>query len=90
MQVPLIYYTGYHGFRIKPGEKSHEIPISKNEVGLITVTNDDIPAGQLSVRYVKTTMQHLGDAISLATLLSCVLFLYRRKQKNTHHPEESI
>ena len=90
MLVPLIYYTGYHGFRIKPGEEAGEIPISKNEVGLITVTNDDIPAGQLSVRYVKTAMQHLGDTISLVTLLSCILFLSRRKQKHTANPEKSL
>ena len=80
MQVPLVYYTGYRGFMTAPNEAAVEIPISKNEIGLITVSSGDHPAGQINVRYVKTLMQHIGDSISLLTLTGCILFALRRKR----------
>ena len=82
MRVPLVYYTGYRGFITGPDEKTHEIPISKNEVGLITVTNEDISSGRINVRYVKTLMQHIGDSISLLTLIGCILFALRKKRNH--------
>lgn len=80
MQVPLVYYTGYKGYQTSSNEAAVEIPISKNEFGLITVSSGEHPAGKINVRYVKTLMQHIGDSISLLTLTGCILFALRRKR----------
>lgn len=80
MQVPLIYYTGYRGFLTDPEGLTQEIPVSKNDIGLVTVTNGNVPIGQINVRYVKTNVQHIGDIISLGTLLICVLRIFRKKR----------
>lgn len=80
MQVPLIYYTGYRGYMTDSGKGTFEIPVSKNDVGLITVANMGISSGSVNVRYVKTPAQHIGDGISLGTLVLC-LFLLSRKKK---------
>lgn len=81
MQVPLIYYTGYRGFLTPEDGPTEEIPLSKNNIGLITVTNGDTAAGRINVRYVKTLMQHIGDSISLVSLAGCFLYpLFRRRK----------
>ena len=81
MQVPLVYYTGYRGYQIAPDGEATEIPISKNRIGLITVSSGNHPAGQINVKYVKTLMQHIGDSITLATILGCVFYGSLQKRK---------
>ena len=81
MQVPLVYYTGYRGYQTTDSETAIEIPISKNEIGLITVSSGDHPTGQINVRYVKTLMQHIGDSISLLTILGCMFYGFRQKRQ---------
>lgn len=80
MRVPLIYYTGYRGYRTDPGEKQQEIPVSKDDQGLVTVTNGDTSSGTITVRYVKTAAQHAGDSISLAAVLFCILYFLKQKR----------
>ena len=81
MQVPLVYYTGYKGYQTSPNETPVEIPISKNEFGLITVSSDGHPAGQINVRYVKTLMQHIGDNISLLAFIGFIVYAFMQKRK---------
>ena len=80
MVVPLVYYTGYRGYQTSPDGKTFEIPLSKNEFGLITVSSGNMPEGQINVRYVKTMAQHIGDGISLSMLMLCIFCLFRKKQ----------
>ncbi len=81
MQVPLVYYTGYKGYQISQNETPVELPISKNEFGLITVSTGGHPAGQINVRYVKTLMQHIGDSISLLTFIGFIVYAFMQKRK---------
>lgn len=81
MQVPLVYYTGYRGYRASPDGETAEIPISKNEIGLITVSSGNHPAGQINVRYVKTLMQHIGDSITLVTIIGCIFYGFRKQKE---------
>ncbi len=80
MRVPLIYYTGYRGFFTGPDGKQREIPISKDDQGLITVTNGENASGTITVRYVKTAVQHAGDCITLTALLFCLYHLLKQKR----------
>ena len=82
MQVPLVYYTGYKGYQTSPNETAVEIPISKNEFGLITVSSGEHPAGQINVRYVKTLMQHIGDSISMLTFIGCIFYVFSKRRKS--------
>ena len=79
MQVPLIYYTGYRAYLTEPDNLTYEIPISKNDIGLVTVSNNGISEGTICVRYVKTAAQHIGDSISLLTLIGCIYAIIRKR-----------
>ena len=80
MRVPLIYYTGYRGYLTDADGTAHEIPVSKNDIGLITVSSGDVTSGRINVRYVKTMMQHIGDGISLTTVILCLFMVLKNKR----------
>ncbi len=80
ISVPLIYYTGFQG-TITAEDGSVFRPVVKwDDRGLVSINNNGIAKGAVSVSYCKTTIQKVSEAISL---LSVIAMIYYRK-KHTH------
>ncbi len=79
MRVPLTFYTGYHAYLTDEAGKRVKIPVERDELGLVSVTNGQTNAGTITVRFERTDIQLASDIISLAALLYCLLrFLQAR------------
>ena len=77
-EVPLVYIYGYHARLTDENGVSKEIPVGKDDIGLILLSDEGHPQGTFRVDYQKTAMQKAGDLISALTLV-CLIF-FRRGQ----------
>lgn len=95
IKVPLIFYTGYRAFLIDTEGNRSSIPVTKDEHGIVTVSNSDMIAGRISVRFERTPVQLISDIVSLITVLYCLLCsiingFFGRRLENTWRKKNII
>ena len=76
--LPLIYYYGYISDLTDADGKERKIPVSRDENGLVQVSDEGLPAGTIRIRYEKTAVQKAGEMISICTLLFLCFLVFRR------------
>ena len=81
--VPLIYYTGFRGTLTKDDGTVLKPEIGWDDMGLVSLSNQGVTSGKVEVYYEKTSLQIIGECITVLTLiLSGSLLFFRRSQKN--------
>ena len=76
--IPLIYYTGYQGSFTAEDGTVLKIPVGWDSRGLVNISGEGLSRGKITVQYRKTTIQYIGEAL---TLLSICLLIYTDRQK---------
>jgi hypothetical protein len=77
--VPLIYYTGFRGTLTKDDGTVLKPEIGWDDMGLVSLSNQGVLRGTVSVSYQKTVVQRIGETI---TILSVCLILFRKNKRN--------
>lgn len=71
--VPLVYYTGFRGtLTTEDGTVLHP-EITWDERGLVSLGNEGMPRGTVSVKYQKTPVQWIGESVTLFMMI-CLFF----------------
>ena len=81
--LPLIYYYGYKAQITDENGSVREIPVSRDAMGLLQVSDEGVPKGTIHTFYAKTTVQRISEGISLCTLF--VLLFFACKDKKTRN-----
>ena len=83
--VPLIYYTGYQG--TLNGEDGTIITpeISWDERGLVSLSNENISRGTVTVRYQKTITQCAGELLTLISVCCLMIHVMKKRDDQIKH-----
>ena len=81
--VPLIYYTGFRGTLTSEDGTVINSEIGWDNQGLVSLSNQGISHGSVSVSYQKTLPQRIGEGITIISLIIIVM-MYHRKQTITN------
>ena len=87
--LPLFYNFGYTASLAEPNGTERVIPVTKDEIGLVQVSDESLNTGTIRVGYQKTMVQKIGEGISLLTLFSiifCILIRQKNSQKLNKQP----
>ena len=79
--IPLIYYYGYRAELTDENGSVRTIPVTKDDLGLVRVNDEGLQNGTIRVRYAKTTVQLIGETISLVTLAGLLVFHLKNKKR---------
>ncbi len=80
--VPLVYYTGYQADLNTPDGEIKGIPIQLDPMGLIQVSSEGHPNGEIRVHYEKTTVQIVSEIISVISLIIAGWLWTRSRKKS--------
>lgn len=81
-EVPLLYYTGYQGTLTTKDGAIIPLETFHSPNGFIGVIVSDAPDGKIEVHYQKTTMQWIGDLITLSAIM-IYFWIFIKSQKTT-------
>lgn len=73
--LPKFYYYGYRGEQIPETGTPTPIPVQADKIGLISAVSSQ-SSGKIRVFYEKTTLQKVGECISLLSLLLFGIFRF--------------
>ena len=76
--VPLIYYTGFRGTLTAEDGTVLTPEIGWDQMGLVSLSNEGLSRGSISVSYQKTLPQHVGEIMSLLSIIF-LLFIWRKR-----------
>ena len=79
--MPMFYNFGYTASLAEPNGMGRSIPVTKDEIGLVQVSDEGLNKGIIRVGYQKTTVQKVREGISLFTLFSIILISLLRLKK---------
>ncbi|MBQ6517105.1 MAG: hypothetical protein IJI14_00200 [Anaerolineaceae bacterium] len=79
--VPLVYIYGYTAELTDPHGNIRPIPVSKDKMGLILVSDEGETRGTIRIAYEKTTVQKFSELISLGTLVFLAVRLLRKRHQ---------
>lgn len=79
ISIPFIYYYGYHA-KLETDKGSFDIPVSKDENGLVQVEIPNNLKGNILVQYNKTTIQKVSLIISFFCMLGVLTFMIIKKK----------
>ena len=79
--VPLIYYTGYRGTVSSQDGTIITSEIGWDERGLVSLSNEGITNGTVTVSYRKTITQYIGEILTLASVCSLMVYAGKKKYK---------
>ena len=79
--VPLVYIYGYKADLTDQNGNRRPIPVSKDGMGLILVSDEGVPDGTIRINYQKTTVQKISEVISYLTLAVLIVWLIRKSVK---------
>lgn len=85
--LPLIYYYGYRASMTDAEGTVRPIPVGKDDMGLVRVSDEGLRSGLIRVSYEKTTVQKVSEAISLLTVCGVIIGLSYRKRSLRGTPE---
>lgn len=80
--LPLIYYYGYNANLTDPDGNVRQIPVSKDEIGLVRVNDEGLRQGTIRVAYEKTAIQKISEGISLCTLYVVLFVIFRKRARS--------
>lgn len=81
--VPLIYYYGYSAELYNSEGEIFSIPVNKDSMGLVQVTDLGVTQGSIRVMYEKTRIQRISEVISLLGLIWLFGILLSKKRAAT-------
>ena len=79
--IPLIYYYGYTAKLTDEAGITAPIPVTKDGIGLVRVSDEGLRSGTIRVAYEKTMVQKISEMISLTTLIIILFKSLRRKNR---------
>ena len=79
--IPLIYYYGYTAKLTDKAGITAPIPVTKDGIGLVRVSDEGLRSGTIRVAYEKTMVQKISEMISLTTLIIILFKSLRRKNR---------
>lgn len=82
-EIPLAFYTGYHGKLVKSDGEIISLPVYQSSGGLTSVTGIFDSAGTIEVWYEKTNLQKTGEIITILTGISFITVTILRLKKTS-------
>ena len=82
--MPLVYIYGYTADLTELNGNRHASPVAKDEMGLISVSDEGETSGTIRIAYEKTTVQKASELISCLTLAAVLIMLLRKKRAGNH------
>ena len=76
--VPLIYYTGFRGTLTTDDGNVLYPDITWDDMGLVSLSNEENTSGTVSVKYQKTPVQWIGECITSLSILA-VIWVSRKR-----------
>ena len=76
--VPLNYYTGFRGILTADDGTAFHPEITWDERGLVSLGNEGMTRGTVSVKYQKTPVQRIGECITSLSILA-VIWVSRKR-----------
>lgn len=72
-EVPLLYYVGYRAERTLPDGRVEPLATAPGAHGMVETRTDASPAATIRVYYQKTTLQSIGETLSLFSVIALIL-----------------